>query len=155
MVRTKAKAKTEVKTQKIQTEIEVKKDVEVQTKVEVKEEVKEEVQKNVPVKIRWKNNGGTFRLNKNQIIKPGQVFKAFPEEIPKAFRDVITSMDSFVEVTEKEKVENPANIVKQTYSLKESEEEGLFDIYNAKGKKMNEVPLEEQVAQQLINDLSN
>jgi len=102
-------------------------------------------------RILWKNNGGTLRLRKNKIIKPGEKFKAYPHEIPKAFRDVIIALEP---VTDFKEVE--MNIPSITYTLKPSDEnEGFFDIYNSQNKKMNELPLEEEVAKQLIKDLQS
>lgn len=46
--------------------------------------------------IRWKKNGhGSFLLN-GRYIKPGQVFTAYPEDIPSQFRDVIIPLDPIV-----------------------------------------------------------
>jgi hypothetical protein len=105
-------------------------------------------------KIRWRNDGGTLRFRKNQIIKPGEKFTAYPDEIPKAFRDVIIALEPIIEGNMKQEI--PANVTRVTYSLKPNDkEDGFFDIYNAKGKKMNEKPLEEEIAKQLIKDLQS
>jgi len=103
----------------------------------------------IPTKMRWKNMGGTFRLNRNTIIKPGEKFLAFPYEISEAFRDVIIPLEAIPEVKPK-----PIPFIPVNYTLKPTDD-GFFDIYNIQGKKMNEKPLEETVAKNLINDLQN
>ena len=51
--------------------------------------------------IRWrKEGGGSFRTKingKDRIIKPGETFRALPEEIPLAFRDVVVPLDKVPE----------------------------------------------------------
>jgi hypothetical protein len=50
-------------------------------------------------KPQWKKvGGGSFTMGK-QIIKPGQIFSAYPEEIPKSFRDLVQSVDGKVTFT--------------------------------------------------------
>ena len=135
---------------------EIKKEInDVIKKAKIKEEVKEEV-KTTPKqeRILWKNNGGTFRLNK-KIIKPGEKFRAYPYEISKAFRDVIIALEPIIEVGNKEQ-EIITNVPRVTYTLQpNAKEKGFFDIYNTKGKKMNEKPLEEEIAKQLVKDLQS
>lgn len=103
-------------------------------------------------KIRWRNDGGSLRFRKNQIIKPGETFAAYPDEIPKAFRDVIIALEPIPDANTKPEVF--VNAIPTKYTLEPNEdEEGFFDIFNGKGKKMNEKPLEEATAKQLIKDL--
>jgi hypothetical protein len=95
----------------------------------------------------WKNNGGTFRMGKNRIIKPGEKFLAHPDQISQAFRDVIVPIQRNLE----DQVPVKVNIPK--YEIQPNEEEGFFDIVNEEGKILNEKPLEETVAKQLLEDL--
>ena len=106
-------------------------------------------------KIRWINNGGTFRFRKNEIIKPGARFTAYPEEIPQAFRDVIVALDPYTAANDAQDILE-VNAPRPVYTLNPVEDnEGFFDIINGKGKKMNETPLDEATAKQLISDLQS
>jgi hypothetical protein len=100
-----------------------------------------------------KLGGGSFQLG-NRIIKPNQIFLAYPEEIPEAFRDSIIFLEKVPEKPTQQNPTQPANVAKHTYSLKASQEEGLFDIVDESGKKINENSLEEDIATELVNDLS-
>jgi hypothetical protein len=106
-------------------------------------------------KIRWKNLSGKTQRNilPGRILKPGEQFTAYPDQIPKAFRDVIIALEPIEDMNDRPVI--PANISRMTYSLKPAEKEGFFDIYNGKDKKMNEIPLEESTAKQLIKDLQS
>jgi hypothetical protein len=95
----------------------------------------------------WKNNGGTFRMGKNRIIKPGEKFLAHPDQVSQAFRDVIVPIQRNLEDHTPVKVNIPK------YEIQPNEEEGFFDIVNEEGKILNEKPLEESVAKQLLEDL--
>ena len=131
--------------------------VEVEVQVEVEVPIEKPAiaakQEEVPtqVKIRWRNDGGTLRFRKNQIIKPGEKFSAYPDEIPKAFRDVIIALEPIQEGPIRPEI--PTNVVMPVYKMEPAEKEGFFDIYNGNGKKMNESPLEAEIATQLIKDL--
>jgi hypothetical protein len=109
----------------------------------------------VPGKIRWKNFSGKTQRNiiSGKIIKPGEIFTAYPDQISLAFRDVIIALSPIPDESEKPVI--PANITRMVYTLKPAEKEGFFDIYNGKDKKMNEIPLEESTAKQLIKDLQS
>jgi hypothetical protein len=109
------------------------------------------------IKISWKKVGrGSFRLN-NRIIKPGEVFKAYPDEIPQAFRDSIIPLDDIGNLTpqqEPAKLIQPKDIKKVEYKIIPSGRKGYFDIESSTGKKMNEKPMREETAEKLIEDLS-
>jgi len=48
-------------------------------------------------KIHWiKKGGGSFYLGPNKIIKPGEKFWAYEDEIPQGFRDVIVPIDGTI-----------------------------------------------------------
>jgi exopolysaccharide biosynthesis protein len=107
-------------------------------------------------KMRWKKvGGGSLRLG-GRIIKPGQVFEAFPSEISKSFKNLVISLDGDVEVwkDETEKVVLPSNIVKPVYVLQpHGKSLYLFDIVDGQGKILNEKSLKKEVAEKLIIDL--
>ena len=100
----------------------------------------------------WKKTGGgSFRLP-NRIIKPNQVFKAYEEEIPESFRDVVIPLDDVVEqVSEKEDASTP-----QVTDFKVVHRAGKwYDIESASGKKLNEKALSKEDAEKFIADLSS
>jgi len=100
--------------------------------------------------IRWKKvGGGGFHFN-NRIIKPGQIFMARVDEIPKAFRDTCQPLDEI-----KEPVEVPLNVVKHTYTVvPRGKSKIMFDVVNDQGKKLNEKVLTKEVAEKLVEDLN-
>jgi hypothetical protein len=112
---------------------------------------------------RWKKlGGGSFRIQKRngnaKIIKPGEIFRAWPDEIPSGFRDLCKPLDGDVvweNGGKSGKKAQPIPGVKSVYHLSPRDDDSsLFDILNPEGKVLNEVPLEEEVAKQLIADLS-
>jgi hypothetical protein len=100
-------------------------------------------------KVQWrKTGGGTFRMRDGRIIKPNQVFKASPDEIPKAFRDTIIPLESLPEETEP--VINPS--IK--FGIKERGA-GWFDVVNlVSNKVMNKGALRRVAAEKLLEELS-
>jgi hypothetical protein len=99
--------------------------------------------------IRWKKiGGGSFYLG-NRIIKPGQVFKAALKDIPPQFRDVCIPVDGLPEVVGKQIKGSKPVFTK----VPNAEEEDMFDVVNAKGKRINDVALSEERADQLIKDM--
>lgn len=100
-------------------------------------------------KIRWKKTGGgSFRLG-NRIIKPGQIFSAFPHEIPMGFRDNIIPLDK---LPPSEEV--PLNIKKSEYSIqKRGQSLSWFNVVNEQGKVLNETALRRTEALKLIESL--
>lgn len=110
------------------------------------------------LKPRWKKlGGGSLRIG-NRIIKPGQIFRANPEEIAKGFRNMVMPLDKEgVEWKEKENPQqNPSPIEgkKPEFKLQpHGKSLYLFDIIDDKGKVINEKSLKKEVAEQLIIEL--
>jgi len=97
--------------------------------------------------IRWKKvHGGSLRLG-NQIIKPGQIFKARRDEIPDKFMNSVQAMDAIPE-SEIEKAEP----VKSVYTLKERGN-NWYDVVNKEGKPLNEKALRLEQANELLKSL--
>lgn len=118
----------------------------------VNQEIQEEIKNPNDGKIRYKKlGGGSFRLH-GKIIKPGQVFLARPNEIPKAFKDVLVPQEPLPENISVEEQIVKASLPE--YSLQERNRKGWFDIVNKDGKKLNEKALKEEEANQLLKDLS-
>ena len=110
-------------------------------------------------KITYKKiGGGALRWN-NKLIKPGQIFRANPNEIPENFKDVLIPMERI-----REAIVPPIPIVKTEYILKNrGKSKTLFDVVTKVGvdekgkdvfKAINEKVLTKEVAQNLIEDLS-
>lgn len=95
-----------------------------------------------------KIGGGSFRLARGKIIKPNEVFSAYPSEIPEAFRDVIVPVDG--EIRESTPVED----VGEKYHLVHKGR-GWYDIVNtASGKAINDHGLREAEAKEKLESLS-
>lgn len=104
-------------------------------------------------KIRWKKLGGGSLHLKNRLIKPNEVFKAYPSEIPAAFRDQVIPLESIEPATTGEPITIPEP-VKIAYTIQpRGKSRSLFDVVDINGKAINEKPLPKLVAEQLINDL--
>jgi hypothetical protein len=100
--------------------------------------------------IMWKKvGGGSLRLN-GKIIKPGQTFRAHPDVIPNAFKDLIIPLESIPK-----KDEPPLVVAKTVYNMQpRGKSKSLFDVVNKDGKVLNEKALTKEVAQKLIDDLA-
>lgn len=100
-------------------------------------------------RIRWKKIGGGSLVIGKRIIKPNQEFRARPDEIPKGFLDCIKPLE---DLPEDEPIKS--STVYEVRSLGEGELSG-YALYNkATGKKMNETPLTQTQAKQLLGSLS-
>lgn len=113
----------------------------------------------VETRIRWKKTGGgSFRFN-GRIIKPGEIFLANVEDIPKAFRDQVIPLQN-IEV----KQTPPVVATKTVYEIQpRGKSKSLFDVVSQVGKDekgepiykvLNEKVLSKEVAEKLVNDLS-
>jgi hypothetical protein len=106
-------------------------------------------------KIRWKYIGGaSFWLGKH-IMKPGQIFQAFPSEIPAAFRDVIKPIDGIEEPPKKIIAGKVATFTKVIRDEKGDADEDLYDVVNEKGKKLNGKGLTSDLADEFLKDLQS
>jgi len=131
------------------------------------ERIKNEVMEQGKTRFK-KLGGGTLRFG-GKIIKPGQVFTAFPNEIPKSFRDLVIALDGNVAWTENEnkKAELAPPVIagnKTAYTLQPHGKSALwYDVVTVIGKDdkgepilkvLNEKSLKKEVAEKLIEDLS-
>lgn len=109
--------------------------------------------------VRFKKiGGGSFRMG-NRIIKPGQVFMAFPSEIPKIFRDVVIAVDTnFKFDADKAKKEltppPPVVVTPLKYAIQpHGKSLYLYDVVDAQGKVLNEKALKKEIAEKFVEDL--
>jgi hypothetical protein len=115
-------------------------------------------------KVRFKKvGGGSLRL-KNRIIKSGQVFTAFPSDIPKSFRDVVIVVGGTIDgktvnwkdepVKDKEPVIPPEQITKPEYTIQlRGKSNTWYDVVDGKGKVLNEKGLTKEVAEKFVENL--
>jgi len=108
-------------------------------------------------KIQYRKiGGGSLRLKlsgQNRIIKQNELFSAYPDEIPPAFKDTIvpTNLAYAAKVEEAAKPKP----VKVTFTLKpHGKSKSLFDVVDGLGKILNDKALPKAIAEQLINDLA-
>lgn len=120
-------------------------------------ERKQNAEEKTPTTSMFKKvGGGSLRLG-NRIIKPGQIFEADPNTIPKGVRDLLIPMTGDMEVwkDEKEKTPEPIDIVKPVYKLvPHGKSPYLYDIVDDKGKVLNEKSLKKEVAEDLMQKLN-
>ena len=100
--------------------------------------------------IMWKKvGGGSLRLN-GKIIKPGQTFRAHPDAIPEAFKDLIIPLEKVIA-----KDEPPIVVNKATYNIvSRGKSKTWFDVVDGNGKILNEKALSKETAQKLIDDIN-
>jgi len=108
--------------------------------------------------ISWKQTGGgSFRLGSGKIIKPGQSFRARPDQIPLGFRDVVVAQEPIPPGPFQSKeavtmIDIPG--IEAKYTLASRGKSKLWwDILDAKGKVLNEKGLPKEAAEKLIKDL--
>jgi hypothetical protein len=109
----------------------------------------------MPAMLKWKKiGGGSLRLQK-RIIKPGQIFEAYEEDIPASFRKLVICLsDDVLAVATAKKLEE-AKKPEILYEIKERSK-GWFDIVNIEtGKKVNERGLRDAEAKDLLKTLKS
>lgn len=106
------------------------------------------------VKIRYRKvGGGSLRLAK-RLIKPNEIFYAYPSEIPKAFRDTVVPLDGEPPQVDPAEAPLPAPAAKSTYTIQpRGKSKTWFDIVDSQGKVVNEKALSRAFAEQFKRDL--
>ncbi len=94
-----------------------------------------------------KKEGATFRLGNGKKVKPNEVFKAYPREIPPAFRDLFELLEGDENAVERV-ITAPSK-----FAIGERED-GMFDVVDPDGKCINDVPLGKEDAEKLLIALS-
>lgn len=94
-----------------------------------------------------KKEGATFRLGNGKKVKPNEVFRAYPSEIPPAFRDLFELLEGDENAVERV-ITAPSKFVIGV------REDGLFDVVDPDGKCINDVPLGKEDAEKLLLALS-
>lgn len=116
-----------------------------------------------PDPILWfkKIGKGSFEFNRH-YIKENQTFQARRSELPKGLANAIIEVDGPrggvplpyqqpVSVKTVKPAQHKIDKPKPVYTMKERENEiGVFDIFDARGKKMNEKGLDEKIAKEIL-----
>lgn len=96
-------------------------------------------------RVEWVNTGGNLFL-KGKLISRKERFLAHPNDIPKAFRDVVRPVEPLpVEPT----LPAPAG----GYESRKRAD-GMFDIVDANGKVVNDKPMSEVDAKSILSKLN-
>lgn len=112
-----------------------------------------EVEVPIDTRLRWQKIGGGSLRWKNQIIKPGEVFLAHREDLPKSFMDCLVCLDSVEVQKEKTNIQDKVEAPPVLYTLVELPD-NLWDVVNEMGKPINENPLDIDQANALLKTLS-
>jgi len=143
--------------------VEIKKPIPEEVKKEEKAEVKKEekvdernLRKGTKIQLRYKKIGGSsMRLcNPKRIIKPGQVFTAYPSDIPTAFADLVQCLDD--DAVQKLVIEEkPFHVKEELYTIGELTPGG-WHVLNGKTKKpLQDKPMSKEDATVLMNSLNS
>lgn len=107
------------------------------------------IDKEIPLYYNYKKlGGGSFRFKidgRDRIIKPNEIFKARPEDIPAAFKDSLQLLDK---VTQAPKTK----VITSVYTITSEDEENWY-VIDSLGKKVNEKPLTKESAYTMVKDL--
>ena len=96
-----------------------------------------------------KTGGGSFRMASGKIVKPGQVFKAYPSQIPASFRDTLIPLEDLPIAPAEKKLELPPS----EYRAVKREGSNWWDVFGPGDKKMNEKALTQAKALEHIKGL--
>jgi hypothetical protein len=116
-----------------------------------------EQQAPMPGMILWRKTGRGFLHRPNRIIKPGDVFWAFPHEISRAFRDTVIPVDPAklekLEPTPDKVMADDIPGVPLDFTMKQRSNSEKFDIFDGSGKKINEKGLPQEKAEEYLKSL--
>ena len=122
------------------------------------EDIVEEVLDPNPV-YKWKKLGGGALRFPNRIIKPGQLFSAREDEIPKSFLNSLQKIGLSDEVSvttkpvkEVQKVAVEVKPVDPQFSIHHRSGQ-WYDIVDKEGKRLNEKALQKEEAERLLKQL--
>lgn len=106
-------------------------------------------------RLRWRKTGGGSLRWHNKIIKPGEIFLAHAEDLPKAFMDSLVCLDPIEVQKEKKAVQEKVVAPPVLYKLeKDTKSKSHWNVVNEEGKPINETPLEKEHAEALLTSLS-
>lgn len=109
----------------------------------------------VESRLRWRKlGGGSLRCDiggVRRIIKPGEVFYADVNELPKGSLDLLECLDKegLKEAVVSEKAKEP--FVPVVFTLKKGKVKDQWNVVDSEGKILNEKPLSKALAEELLN----
>jgi hypothetical protein len=113
-----------------------------------KVEKEEQVDKQL---LKWRNSGGgTFRMAGGKIIKPNQVYKAYEDQVPAAFRDTQICLEEIP--TEVKVIPKKSKNATPKYEIVHKGA-GWYDVIDSSGKPVNEKALREAEAITIKSEL--
>lgn len=109
-------------------------------------------------KLRWRKlGGGSIRCDiggVKRIIKPGEIFFADFNELPKGSLDLLECLDKegLKAAAVAEKAREP--FVPVVYTLKKAKSKDQWDVVDSEGKALNEKSLSRLAAEELLNTIN-
>lgn len=101
--------------------------------------------------LRWQKIGGGSLRWGNRIIKPGEVFEANLEDLPKAFMDTLVCLDKEGLKKAEIAVKKETLVIENLFKLVKSKvSKSHWDVVGDNGKPINESPLEKGSAEELL-----
>ena len=96
-----------------------------------------------------KAGGGCIRWN-GMLIKPGQIIRLDPSQVPASYKDLLIPLEKI-----REKTEPPINVVVTDYKVvPRGKSKSLFDVVDGNGKHINEKALTKKLAEELAKELA-
>jgi hypothetical protein len=103
----------------------------------------------------WRKTGRKSMRLSGKIIKPGQRFRAYPSEIPEAFRDLVECLDKEEVARIEKEVVLQETKVEELYEIRPAKGVGWFDVVNIVSEKpINTKSLRKADAEELLQSLN-
>lgn len=117
------------------------------------ERTNKSVQKKDDGKVAFIKKGkGMLRLADGRVVKSGEVFRAYPENIPHAFRDTIVLHEVDEKKQEVFKEHGVVESDEPSFEIKQVAA-GWFDIVDKQDKPINEKKMRKDEAEDMLKDL--
>ena len=85
-------------------------------------------------------------MSDHRQIKPGEIFEAYPTDVPKVFRSTIVPLDPIIEITK----QTPSYV--PLYFLQARKARGWYNVVDKEGAIINEHALRKEEAEQLVKN---
>lgn len=103
---------------------------------------------------KWRKIGAGAMHLPGKRIKPNEVFTAKESEIPMGFRDLVELVDGEIHVETQPKTIQPTRGIKPAFA-KKANKKGMFNVFNVDTKKkINDNPISEAEADEMIKGLT-
>lgn len=118
------------------------------------ERTKKVVEETETPQLQWKKIGGGALYWNNQIIKPGQLFFANREDLPKAFLSSLECMNPEKLKELDEAIAKETQTPEILYVLKKVKNTNLYNVINSENKAINEEPLSKEDAEEMLTAMN-